>query len=1008
MNCPTCGVENPERARFCLDCGASLAAATEPVSTSPSLVGTSSGFVGRQEEMRELTSALEGALAGRGRLVMLAGEPGIGKTRTAQELASIAEPSGARILWGRCYEGEGAPPYWPWIKPLQSIMAQTDDGQLRRDMGSEAAEIAGILTELRDRFPDLETPASLDPEEARFRLFNSLTTFLKNASQRQPLVLILDDLHWADSASLLLLEFVAQELPSFPMLVLGTYRDVEVTRRHPLSRTLGVLVREQEFSRLQLRGLDRSAVAEILRLASGNEPSGTMVEAVLGRTEGNPLFVSEISGVIGREGERGLTSIPEGVKDAIGWRLNRLTEECNEVLTVASVIGREFNHRQLRLLFDTIAEDRLMELLEEALVSRVIEEAPQEQGGYQFTHALIQETLAEELTANRRVRLHARIAEALEELYKNNAEVHGAELAYHFAEAESVLGSDKLVRYSLMAGERALTSYAYEEALAHFERPLGTKEDQPMDGDTAALLFGLGRAQAATLARDRLGEAFESLARAFDYYAEAGDVPRAVAVAEYPFVIIGGSALPGMAQVIARALDLVPSDTHQAGRLLSRYGVALGGSPTNYPAARKAFEDALAIAQREADTRLEVRTLVDACRLEGLNLNFAKSLRALELLEEVDDPGTEVPAHHWAAMAMLILGDLQGAKAHAQATLAPAERARYRALQIIALATNAPIAIMEGNWEAARDFISRGLIEAPQEIFYPGAMAMVEHQLGNFQQGETYLQQMIENAQLPNQLGALYRQAQIIPIVARITGESSRLEVAQTAAEDLLSIPSTPPLYTIIARNCLGLIAVLREEAEAAQEQYQALGSARAGEHFGIVSTDRLLGLLAHTMGNLSQAITHFEDALVFCRKAGYRPELAWAWCDYADTLLQRASAGSAQAHPVDREKAISLLDEALAISTELGMHPLVERVARLQEQAQVRPSATPTYPDGLTQREVEVLGLIAAGKNNREIAEELVVSVGTVANHVTSILNKASLKNRTEAAGYAFRQGLA
>ncbi|MFQ6027970.1 MAG: hypothetical protein ACE5Q6_10800, partial [Dehalococcoidia bacterium] len=585
---------------------------------------------------------------------------------------------------------------------------------------------------------------------------------------------------------------------------------------------------------------------------------------------------------------------------------------------------REFTHGQLKPLIDDLSEDRLLEVLEEALAARVIEELPQIAGRYQFTHALIQEVLIEELNTTRRVRLHARIAEALEELYGPNAESRAAELALHYAEAEAVLGNEKLVRYSLLAGEQALATYAHEEALAHFERALGSKEGQPMDGDTAALLFGLGRAQVATIETHRVGEAFESLARAFDYYAEAGDVPRAVAVADYPFVIIGGSTLPGMAQVIARALELVPADSHQAGRLLSRYGTALGARAENYEAARKAFEDALAIAQREGDTRLEVRTLVDACRLDGFNLHLqeslAKSLRALELLDRVEDPGSEVPAHHWAVMALLILGDLEGAKVHAQAMLDPAERSRQRPLQQVALQTNAPVALMEGDWEAARDFISRGLAVAPFHALFHGERAMLEYQLGNFQQGETYLEQLMDIApQFLTQASSLFAQGASIPMVARITGEASRLEIAQTTAENYSSLASYSPLVTIAARNCLGFIAVLRADAAAAQEQYQALGAARAGEWFGIISSDRNLGLMAHTFGDLDQAVTHFEDGLTFCRK-GYRPELAWTCCDYADTLLQRNNTG-------DREQAMSLLDESLAISTKLGMRPLMERV---------------------------------------------------------------------------------
>jgi DNA-binding CsgD family transcriptional regulator len=217
----------------------------------------------------------------------------------------------------------------------------------------------------------------------------------------------------------------------------------------------------------------------------------------------------------------------------------------------------------------------------------------------------------------------------------------------------------------------------------------------------------------------------------------------------------------------------------------------------------------------------------------------------------------------------------------------------------------------------------------------------------------------------------------------------------------MLSMPGILPFYAQLARTGLALLAVVRGDGAGAGDQYAALRrwTITVSSH-NLACGHRVLGLLAHTMGNLDQAKVHFEDALAFCSKAGYRPELAWACHDYADTLLQRNGRG-------DREKAMSLLDESLSISTELGMRPLVERVAALQERAASQPAKTPAYPDGLTQREVEVLQLIAAGKTDREIAEELFISARTVGYHVGNILNKTTSSNRTEAATYAAQQGL-
>ena len=390
-------------------------------------------FVGRQREMGELKACLEEALSGRGRLVTLVGEPGIGKTRTAQELATYSGLRGAQVLWGRCYEEQGVPPYWPWVQAIRSYVRERDPDQLRSEMGAGAADIAEVVSDVRESLPDLQPTPQLEPEQARFRLFDSITSFLKTASQRQPLVLVLDDLHWADQPSLMLLQFVARELGGARLLIIGTYRDIELSRQHPLAEALGELTRERLFQRVLLRGLTQEDVGRFIDMSSGNSAPRGLVEGVHTQTEGNPLFVTEVVRLLVQEGELGADPstgpgraretdswtirIPEGVREVIGRRLNRLSQRCNEVLTVASIIGREFTLAHLTQVVEEVTEDRLFEVLEEALAARVIEELPQSVGRYQFTHALIQETLAEELSTTRRVRLHARIAEALEELY---------------------------------------------------------------------------------------------------------------------------------------------------------------------------------------------------------------------------------------------------------------------------------------------------------------------------------------------------------------------------------------------------------------------------------------------------------------------------------------------------------------------------------------------------------------------------------------------------------------
>ncbi len=981
------------------------------------MVTTGSVFVGRQREMALLQAALEESLSGQGRLVMLVGEPGIGKTRTAQELAAAAGQRGAHVLWGRCYEQAGAPPYWPWVQSLRSYVQQRDADQLRSEMGPGAADIAEIFLEVRDKLPGLVPPPALDsPEASRFRLFDSITTFLKNVAQSQPLVLVLDDLHWADQPSLLLLQFLARELGNARVLLLGAYRDVELSRHHPLSETLAQLSREPIFQRIPLRGLSREDTQPFIWATAGIRSPTARADAIHDRTEGNPFFMAEVVRLLSEQG--GLTEeeaggplgiqVPEGVRDAIGQRLNRLTKQCNQMLTTASVIGREFDFKLLRTLREDQTEGQLLNAVDEALKAHLIDELPDATDRYQFSHALIQETLAGELSTTRKVRLHARIAQALEKLYGPQAEAHAAELTYHFAEAESVLGAEKLVKYSLLAGERALASYAWEEGSSHFQRGLAAKgipwtgTEPAKDAETAALLFGLGRARGATLQRRQMQEAVNLLTRAFDYLEATGDMARAVAVAEYPLppAPIGRTGVPTF---ITRALKLVPPDSLAEGRLLCRYGAELGRLENDYTGAQRAFNRALAVARREKDLALEVSTLVESADVDYSQLHLPEALanagQAIELARGLSDPQAAWFAHLDAARALWIMGDGRAVQRHASAALELAEKLHDRYRLILALWINANLYRHWGDWRRARDFCDQGLTLAPRDNGILANGVMLEHEVGDFVAGEAYVERLLETIPpVVDRPGSQYAfPAQVIPWVARITGVLERLKVAEAAAQTVLSSRFANPQYVLASRAGLGLVAALRGDIAAAAEQYEGL-KLRRGLMLFAISSDHVLGLLAHTVGNLDKAAEHFEDALAFCRRAGYLPELAWACHDYAAALLQSNRAG-------DIQKATALLEKAQSISGELGMRPLNERVLNLQGQLGLRHTERQPCPAGLTEREVEVLALVAKGKSNREIADDLALSQRTVQRHISNVYTKINARNRAEATTFFLTQ---
>jgi DNA-binding CsgD family transcriptional regulator len=978
---------------------------------------TGGAFVGRQREMAELKAALEEALSGQGRLFMLAGEPGIGKTRTAQELAAYAESRGTRVLWGWCYEEAGAPPYWPWVQPLRSYVQQTNPDQLHSHMGVGAADIAEIISEVREKLPSLELPLALEPEQARFRLFDSITTFLKNVAQTQPLLLVLDDLHWADQALLLLLEFLSREMQSSFLLVVGTYRDVEVSRQHPLSDTLAQLARELVLQRVLLRGLSPEDTESFIEMMAGPRPTQRLAETIYTHTEGNPFFMTEVIRSLLERGELAPDAmaesesirIPEGVREVIGRRLNRLSEQCNRALTTAAIIGRQFDFKLLHALDPGTLEEQLLGAIDEALAAHLIEELPGSAEGYQFSHALVQETLASELSSARRLRLHARIGEALENLYGCEAETHAAELAYHFSQAEPLLGPEKLVHYCRMAGERALAAYAWEEAREYFQRGLEAK-GVPLNGvgvardaEEAALLFGMGRAQSAILREDQLLETFAIMKRTFGYYAEAENIAMAVAIAEFPINPTG--RFPGNAELMVRALALVPSDSYEAGRLLSRYGGILGLVQCDYEGAQQALGRALAISRRERDVPLEVQTLTYASDVSGQHLQWQESvnygLRSIAQSAGYENSYSAILSRWWTSVSLLNMGDLQRARTHALDLRDLAEKqSTPRYYSMLGLVPIVTLSCLEGNWTAGREYCDHILKGAPTHRQILCARILLEYETGEFDQGTLYLERLLEEMRRGLIRFGLGKAPMTLIAVARITDMVDHLDMAKTTAEALLSEASTTPIVAMYAKAGLALLAAHTDNQAEAAEHYDYFLRHRGTMIWTLASADRLLGLLAQTVGDLEQAAAHFEDALAFCRKAGYRPELAWSLCDYSDALVARGQLG-------DRTRARDLLEECLAISNELGMRPLMERVAARLDGLAAGPPPAPAYPDGLTQREVEVLRLIALGKSNLAIAQELFISSNTVAHHVTNILNKTNTANRTEAATYAGQHGL-
>jgi serine/threonine protein kinase/tetratricopeptide (TPR) repeat protein len=492
-------------------------------------------LIGREREFAELNGFLNDALAGRGAMVMIGGEPGIGKSHLARKILHEARLRGALGIVGHSYEMEGAPPYSPFIEMLEYIKRVAPREGLRYSLGDHAPEVARLMPELRTMYPDIPPAIQLPPEQQRRFLFNAFRSFVERAASVTPLVVVFEDLHWADEPTLHLLQHHAQTLSTTPMLAICTYRDLELEVTRPFARTLEALVRERQAVRMPLRRLPQGGVKAMLAALSGQVPPPPLVRAIFDETDGNPFFVEEVFRHLAEEGKLfdskgkwlpnlsiSQLQVPESVRLVLGRRLNRLSEDTRRVLTTAAVIGRSFSLRLLEQLENKRPDDALDAVEEAERANLVVRENDNRDARYRFVHQLVRQTLAESLSFPRRQRLHLRIAEAIENVHESRPDLEATQLAHHLYHAGTTANLEKATHYLVLAARFARAGSAHEEALDHLDRALSLWEDKPdlriaeLMRDKASALRSLGRSD----------EAISAYRKAIDLFEAAGDFTR--------------------------------------------------------------------------------------------------------------------------------------------------------------------------------------------------------------------------------------------------------------------------------------------------------------------------------------------------------------------------------------------------------------------------------------------------------------------------------------------------
>jgi class 3 adenylate cyclase len=913
------------------------------------------GFVGRGAERGLLRVLFDEASEGQRRLALVSGEPGIGKTRLCSHAALEARAKGAAVLYGRAEE-ELSLPYGPWLEALSHYVEHAPAPVLQDHVASHGGELARLVPALRDRVADVPQPRETDPDTERYLLWGAVVGLLRAAAADLPFVLVLDDLHWADKPTLLLLRYVAAQGQGMRALVLATYRESDLAAEHPLTDTLAALHREQGVERLALEGLGEPEIVEIMERAAGHEldkPGLGLSRELFLETDGNPFYTGELlrhlleSGAIHQERESGRWSVrgslselalPQSVREVIGQRARRLGEDAQRALQVAAVIGRDFD-LELLLRATEKSEDRLLELLEQAIAASVLGESASVPGRFFFAHALIGHTLYEELSTTRRARLHRRVAETLEDLCGGDPGARVGELARHWAKAATT-ASDvrKAITYARLAAERALSELAPDEAVRWFHQALELQDEQSdIDvGERCELLIGLGEAQR------QAGEAAfrETLLEASRVAFELEDADRAARAAlansrgtQSTFGTVDEERLVALDRALE--LDRFANPARCARLMLLQALELLTGH--DHERRRALAEEALALARDAGDPHTLAYTLRDSALAlwgpDAVDLTIALVDELLEKATEVGDPALEFWGAYYETQISALRGDLERADAALVRERGLADELGQPTLHWFTLYMDAGVALLRGDLAEAERLAGEGLQvgnEAGQPdafMIYGSQLAMIRLYQGRGGELVALVEESAEaNPGLPVWQAGL---AQLYCWVGR-TAEAATI-VERAAADRFAHVP-----HDFIRLTTLAIYADAASQAgvrEAAAPLYELMEPWadqivwNGAITYGDVRT--YLGLLAATLGWDERADEHFSLACGLQERNGLLLWAARARLGWAEALARRG----------ERERAGAEAGRALKLASEHGYGAIERRAGALLKAGAAAPS---------------------------------------------------------------------
>jgi class 3 adenylate cyclase len=903
------------------------------------------GVVGRDTEVAAITDAVKQVGAGAGRQIhLVSGEAGLGKTTVAAEAARSAFDAGACVLFGHCEE-DLATSYQLFAEALGHYVTHAPEEQLAAHVEAHGSELSRLVPALASRIPDLPPSKATDADTERFLLFAAVVGLLTRTSEHQPVVLVLDDLQWADKGSLLLLRHLASADPTMRVLVLGTYRDSELSTADALVDTLAALHRLDGITRIDLVGLDDTGVVALMEAGAGHpldDAALSLARAIYRETDGNPFFVSEVlrnlveTGAIGQDAEGrwvaedtlDATVLPDSVREVIGARVLRLGKEAGRILSMAAVIGRDFDVQLLAVATNS-TEDDVLDVLDSAAAVSLVRELADGAGRFNFAHALIQHTLSEDLGPTRRARAHRNVAEALEELYGHRPGLRVGELARHWIAAQP-MDLAKAISYSCQAGDAALSALAPADALRYYAQALDLHTEiadpDPITGLDIAI--GLGTAQRQTGDPNSRVTLLSAARQAIDL----GDTDRLVAAAlanDRGYTGNNTATDTDKVDILQMALDRLPADDPDRALVLATLCSELTiGSPLERLQALA--DEALVIAESSGDDATIVRVLNQVI-LPSLapslhEQTLARTADALVRAERLADPVLLFFAAHARATAVFLAGDVDEMDRCIEIMGSLAEQLDQPILSwtnTFHLSKRAQIA---GDTDLAEQLATEALQigtdcgQPDAALFFGGQLLVVSTQRGTAGELIPFIEQMMDES--PAQAGGL------TSLLALAHAEADHTEDARHLLEGFASTDFDLPMDQgwITGMYCYAEAAIRCGDPKYAGPLFDRLAPwAELSVASGSVMAS---GLVSHSLGGLATVLGRYEEADAYFNQSSATGARMKAKFYVATTdLLWGCMLAERQAEG-DTEKARDLLTKAHIAATANGYRNVERRAA--------------------------------------------------------------------------------